>query len=370
MRDSSDPAAAGRDIATIRALLAPANPVPDTAPTEVERQHGERVLRTLLATLDQPSGRAARGGLFAPRRTYPRPRALVTAAGLVLAIAALLVGGTVLRTGDSATAAPLLPAPLLTATAGDHAAAVRALTRAAELQRGLSPAGVGPVLYARSQTYGLDVTVAQHKSTTVARTTIIDFWQRPDGSKRIRKYLQNIDRAGGNVGGPAPMEDRINRMGQGEFPLGPPDHDPSKSPTDATQLRTLLSSRNAAAGHPGDLGIVLDVISLLSSGLTSPQQNAAIYDVLAQIPTVFDAGAIRDRAGRPGHAIGVVASDHTSLVVGTQYVIFSDTGAPLTIEMVDTPNAPPGLHLPPGPTIARYTQIITASRVHTVGDTH
>ncbi|KLL11035.1 MULTISPECIES: hypothetical protein [Protofrankia] len=102
----------------------------------------------------------------------------------------------------------------------------------------------------------------------------------------------------------------------------------------------------------------------------APSRTPPTYEVLAQLPGVFDAGPVRDRAGRPGHAIGIVVSDHTSLVVATRYLVLAETGAPLTIETVSTPDAPPGLRLPPGPTVATYTQIITASRVHTVGDTH
>ncbi|EFC84064.1 hypothetical protein [Parafrankia sp. EUN1f] len=123
-----------------------------------------------------------------------------------------------------------------------------------------------------------------------------------------------------------------------------------------------------ARGYPVDLWVTSEVLRFLSTGLTSPAQNAALYEVLAQIPTLFDAGPTRDHAGRPGHAVGLVVSDKSSLSLGVAYVIFSDTGAPLTIEQVDTP-PPPGLHLPDASIIESYTEIITTRRVPTVGAT-
>ncbi|WP_241245632.1 MULTISPECIES: CU044_5270 family protein, partial [Protofrankia] len=282
----------------------------------------------------------------AAARRVPRSRlrALAVAAAVTAVVTLLLVGTTVLRPGDVATATPLLPAPLRTATTGDHAAAVQALTQAAERQRALSPAGAGPLLYSRSQVYGLDVTVARHQATTVARTTIIDTWQRPDRSRHLERHVQNVNRVGTNVGGPQPADDRYNR--QTEFPPGSPDLDPATMPTDAAQLRARLIARAVTSGAPAslhDIAVAGEALSDLASGLTSPQQNAAYYEVLAQLPGVFDAGPVRDRAGRPGHAIGVVVSDHTSLVVATSYLVLAESGTPLTTETVYTPGPPPGL---------------------------
>ncbi|WP_261566676.1 CU044_5270 family protein [Frankia gtarii] len=362
MRESTDEAS--RDIDAVRALLTHLDPAPEAAPTEADRQRGERLLAAVQSSLDHPGIPPVRSSRRRRGRRGSRAHALAVAVGVVAAVTVLLVGFTVLRPGEPATAAPLLPAPLLTVTSGDHDAATRALARAAAQQRTVAPAGTGPVLYTRRQTYGLDVAVARHQATTVARTTIVDMWRRADGSRHIARHLQYVNRVGADVGGPRPAD---IGSGQTEFPPSPPDLDPAAMPSDASRLRARLAARTPAAAD--SFGIAGNALSDLSLGLTSPQQNAAYYEVLAQLPTVFDAGPVRDRAGRPGHAIGVVVSDHTSLVVGTEYLILSDTGTPLTIETVDTPDAPPGLRLPPGPTVETYTQLFTTSHVQAVGDT-
>ncbi|KPM50479.1 hypothetical protein ACG83_39905 [Frankia sp. R43] len=352
------------DLVVVRALLSASNPVADDPLSAVEERRGEDLLALLLA---DSSARSHRPGRRRGRAVVRGRRGVLTAAAAVLVLASALLGLTVVRTHDQATAMPLLPEPLLTVTAGDHDSAVAALSEAARRQRESAQAGSGPVLYVRTQSYGLDVAVGGHKSTTTARTTITDLWRGSDGAVHSDRYIQQVDRAGADIGGPTPdYDDQFE--GRSDSPPVPPEYDPALTPTDPAQILARLKAYALAQGYPVDHWVAVEVLRFLRTGLTSPAQNAALYEVLAQIPTVFDLGPTRDHAGRPGHAVGLVVSDKSSLSLGIEYVIFSDTGAPLTIELVGTP-PPPGLHLPDVPTIMDYTEIITTRRVPTVGAT-
>jgi hypothetical protein len=363
-RDDIDDRGDIDELVVVRAILSASNPVADDPLNDIEQRRGEQLLALLLA---DSFARSHRPGRRPGRDGVLRRRGVLTAAATVLVIAGALVGLTTVRTHDRATATPLLPEPLLTATSGDHDRAVAVLADAARWQRASAQAGTGPVLYARTQTYGLDVAVAGRKSTTTARTTITDLWRGSDGTVRTDRYIQQVDRAGADIGGPTPDDD--DRFeGRSDRPPAPPEFDPALTPTDPAQILARLKAYAIAAGYPVDLTVAADVLSALRTGLTSPAQNAALYEVLAQIPGVFDMGPTRDHAGRPGHAVGVVVSDKSSLSLAIEYVIFSDTGAPLTIEQVAAP-PPPGLHLPNVPTVEDYTEIITTRRVPTVGAT-
>jgi len=351
------------DLVVVRALLSASNPVADDPLNAIEQQRAEQLLALLHA---DTSAQSHRPGWKPGRGAVPRRRHVLMAAATIVVLAAALVGFTTLRTHDRATATPLLPEPLLTATTGDHDRAVAALSDAARWQRNSAQAGTGPVLYARIQDYGLDVAVADRKSTTTARTTITDVWRAGDGTVRTDQYFQQIDRAGADIGGPTPNYDRFE--GRPDHPPLPPESDPALTPTDSAQILARLKAYAIASGYPVNLTVAHAVLGTLRTGLTSPAQNAALYEVLAQIPGVFDAGPTRDHAGRPAHAVGLVVSDKSSLSLAVEYVIFSDTGAPLTIEEVDTP-PPPGLHLPDVPTVGSYTELITTRCVPTVGAT-
>jgi len=352
------------DLVVVRALLSASNPVADAPLNDIEQRRGEHLLALLLANSCAPPHRPrSRPG----RGAFLRRRGVLTAAATVVVIAAALVGLTTVRTHDRATATPLLPDPLLTASSGDHDRAVAVLLDAARRQRDSAQVGAGPVLYARVQDYGLDVAVAGHTSTTTARTTITDVWRGSGGAVRTDQYVQQVDRAGTDIGGPTPdYDDQVER--RPDHPPLPPEADPALTPTDPAQILARLKAHATAAGYPVDLTVAADVLSTLRTGLTSPAQNAALYEVLAQISGVFDLGRTSDHAGRPGRAVGVVVSDKSSFALAVEYVILSDAGAPLTIETVETP-PPPGLHLPHVPTVGSYTEIITARRVPTVGTT-
>ncbi|WP_226931231.1 hypothetical protein [Parafrankia sp. CH37] len=198
------------DLVVVRELLSASNPVADAPLSAVEQRRGEDLLALLLA---DPSARSHRPGRRRGRAVVRGRRGVLTAAATVLVLASALLGLTVVRTHDQATALPLLPEPLLTATTGDHDRAVAALSEAARRQRESAQAGSGTVIYVRTQSYGLDVAVARHKATTTARTTITDLWRGNDGAVHSERYIQQIDRAGADIGGPTPPTTTGSRAG-------------------------------------------------------------------------------------------------------------------------------------------------------------
>ncbi|MCK9901665.1 hypothetical protein CC117_24445 [Parafrankia colletiae] len=361
--DSAD--LSGEDLRIARALLAGTNPSPRTEATEEERREAQRLIQALIAHPGQemPDGRRRR-----PGRRSTRARALLASAAAVTVMVVLLVTAVVVGGGGSAVAAPLLPAPLLTATTGDHETAVGILLDAAQRQREMTVPGTGQVHYTRLQSYGLQTSVARSGATTVIVTRIIQMWRRPDGSRLIEQSLQGVDRAGRAVGGPTPPEEPGYR--RIEAPPAEAGVEVALLPTDPDQLYAhLLSSYQANQGvtaTPADITRL--AYSHLKGGGTSPQQNAALYELFARDPAVFATGPVTDRAGRPARSVGIRLAGTDGSRTSTGYLLVSDDGTPLTAETVFAPDAPPGLELPPGPTVAEYSQFTDERQVITVGD--
>ncbi|WP_101833085.1 hypothetical protein, partial [Frankia canadensis] len=317
------------DLRAVRLLLAGTDPAPPRPACRAEQQRAAQVLQSLRVA-------------SWPRWRRRRPHVLVASAAAVTMVALLLAVVTVIGGSGPASAAPLLPEPLVTVVSGDHAAAVNLLQSAAAHQRTAVMQGVGPVRYTLRQTYGLDVTVAKRKSTTTAVTYLVAAWRRPDGSEHIERSVQQIDRAGQDVGGPEPAH----------FPHHPTTDVPAAAageplPADPARLRATFEALFHDNGvSPTDTYLAEAVVDRLREGDTDPSQNAALFDVLAETASVYDAGPVRDRAGRDGHAIGVKISGPESLATAYGYLILSDDGTPLTVEVVYSPAPPPGLRLP------------------------
>ncbi|MCM3920111.1 hypothetical protein ND748_00160 [Frankia sp. AiPs1] len=350
----TDGSAAEDDLRAVRMLLAGTDPSPQRPPTCAQRRRAAEVLRTLRVSAEYSPG--WRGRL--------RARATVASAAAVVVLALLLTAVNVIGGRDTATAAPLLPTPLLTVTGGDRQAAVGTLLAAARDQRTAAVVGVGPVRYTVRQTYGLDVTVARRKATTTATTYLVAEWRRPDGSRHVDRLLQQVDRAGHDVGGPQPAPTRHGLTEipaeAGEVPL----------PTDPGRLRAALEAPVRAQGRiPSGTDVALAVLGRLREGDTTAAQNAALFEVLAEAPGVFDAGRVTDRAGRDGRAVGVQVSGPESLTTAFGYLLLSGDGEELVVETVYLPSPPPGLKLPKRPTVADYTQFTVERQVTAVGQT-
>lgn len=352
------------DIAQITGLLRVHDPAPSERLTDDELPH---LTQIRVAVFDRIA-EDAKAGVAQPRHESVTPRArrpvqsIAVAAAVVVAVAAAV---TVASSGhQSASATPALPLPLRLSH-GDHQGAVDLLNAAASAQAKRSDGG-GAVRYAKTQNYALQVTVSGRKSTTVVATTIREVWESPDGSTLVREYRQDTEPAGGDVGGPRPLGglDHNGQYGPGQWA------DPNRGlPTSLSEVLAALHNANGD-GNPQLRGILLadSVAEHLSVGTASPQQVAALYQVLASLPGVFDAGTVTDSTGRTGETVGMVISDSGSLVTGTAYfVIDSATGAFQQVETVDTPGPPPALKLPPVPTVQEYETVLSAGLVGSIG---
>jgi hypothetical protein len=304
----------------------------------------------------------------APRRGHRRVLAVV---GVAAALVALVAALGVTRHGRNASASPALPQPLAFSR-GTHAAALALLAQAATLQNA-GPPPTGPVLYTKTQDYALSVSVGRHLATTVVSTTIRQVWEAATGTM-VKEYTQDTWPAGGDVGGPKAVGG-IDHTGTYK-PGGWPDDNAELPTTSSAALAALQAEVAHSKASDSYLDAATDnftigdqVASDLDTGTANPGQTAANYQLLATAPGVFYAGQVADNAGRTGEAVGLMVSDPTvSIVTGTEYfVIDPTTGAILEVEEVDTPNAPPGLHLPPGPTVEEYDVILASGHVSTIG---
>ena len=305
---------------------------------------------------------------FGSRMHYRRLLAVVGAAAALVALAAAM---GITRHDGTASATPALPQPLIFSR-GTHAAAVAFLDQVANLQNA-SPQTTGPVLYTETQDYALSTSVGRHLATTVVSTTIRQVWEAATGTV-VKEYTQDTWPAGGDVGGPKAVGG-INHTGT--YKPGGWADDNAQLPTSSS---AALAALEAEVAHSKASDSYLDaatdnftigdqVAGDLDTGTASPGQTAANYQLLASAPGAFYAGQVTDNAGRTGEAVGVVVSDPTlSIVTGTEYFVIDPvTGAILEVEEVDTPNAPPGLHFPPGPTVQQYSVILDTGRVSSTG---
>jgi hypothetical protein len=311
------------------------------------------------------------GGSISPIRSNRRPGlarlASVAAAVVLVAFGTVVVVG---RHATSASATPALPRPLVFSH-GRAADAVALLERMAAAQQG-APSSSGRVVYSKTQNYALQVTVSGHRSSSVVETTVRQVWRSPDGSALVREYRQDTEPAGGDLGGPKPLGglDHSGHYKPGQWA----DDNAVVPPSAASAVRALQAEVTQALARYGTVDAATDNFTIgniaalhLESGTATPQQTAAVYDLLATAPGIFYAGTATDSSGRPGEAVGVVLSDSSSIATGTEYFIIDSSGTLLQIEEIDTPNAPPALKLPPGPTVQQYEQVLTSGFVDTVG---
>ena len=356
----SPTSAAGSDIEVVRGRLRSTNPMPDSEPNDAERSRSAATFDAISAAIAREDHSASSDtSAPSPTRGFRIGRAIQiwrpAAAAITIAVAALLASNFLFE-DNAAIASPMLPRPLLTVTSGDHPSAVQLLGDAASAAES-AEWGNGSALHTNLSIYGLETAVKTGLSTTVARIRVRDTWYRPDGTVQVQERNQNIDRAGGDVGGPTPPidDDLSGTYSAGDFP------DPAlELPASPSEL--LVYVRQALKSSD-NVDVAVDLMALIQVGTTSPLQNAAFYRVLAGIPQVFDAGAVTDRAGRNGRAVGVVEKSSGGFAEVTYLVLDIKTGRPLDVESVDTPGPPPGLKLPAAPTVEAYTQINESEHV-------
>ena len=316
--------------------------------------------------------------LEGPPRRRPSRRPVLLGFAAAVIVAAGVVGSLTLGTGP-ASGTPALPEPL-PFTHGNRENAVALLERAAALrQHGTS--GSGPVRYAKTQNYALQIDVGHRVATTSVETTIREVWVTNDGSALAKSAIQDTTRAGEPVGSPSGQStDNDWQDINADLPNSP------------KAIASVLLGSNAT-GNERDLILAQQVMSHLGQGTTTQAQTASLYSLLANLPGVFDAGTVIDNAGRTGHAIGILTGRFDSgstcvsvtggassinatlaaahaLGQGITYLVLDPaTGNPLQVEQVDTPTAPCGLHLPSQPTIEQYNVILTTGQVAKQGST-
>ena len=184
----------------------------------------------------------------------------------LVAVGAVAVIG---RGATTASAAPALPKPLAFSH-GSSAEGVTLLEYAAVAQQN-APSRSGPVYYAKTQNYALQVTVGNHRSTSVVATTVRQVWRSPDGSTLVREYLQDTAPAGGDIGGPnSPGNlDHSGRYRPGQWAdlnVG--------FPVDRAAAQVALHNPNTDR-TPSLVNITLayEIIQHLESGTANPRQT-------------------------------------------------------------------------------------------------
>lgn len=296
-----------------------------------------------------------------------------SAAGLVAAasVIALQLGG-----GNPASATPALPAPL-NFRHGGHAAAVSFLYHEAALEAVLPARSASSTTYTKTQNYALNVDVGADLSTTYVVTTLQQVWVGPGcAASEVSQSQETNAATGAPVGSP-----------------GPESADPHwldtscRLPTSLRSLETAISGSAVGAGDY-DYSLADGVMDQLSLGTASPAQVSVLYEALASLPGVFDAGTVTDDAGRVGRAVGVQAGtvNSPSSLVGAQvnvpqgcagavpgrgfdyFVIDPLSGAPMEVEEINT-TPPCALRLPSAPTVQQYDVIVASSYVDKAGDT-
>ena len=335
----------------------------------------DEVSKRQIATTDSvPTSRELEPPLR--RRRYRRPVLLGVAATVIVATG--VVGSLTLGTGP-ASGTPALPEPL-PFTHGSHQTAVALLDHVAALQQHAT-FGSGPVRYAKTQNYALQVDVGHRIATTSVETTVREVWVTNDGSAVAKSALQDTTRAGEPVGSPSSQSTDYDWQDIN-----------ADLPNSAEAIASVLLGSDATGSERG-LILAQQVMSHLGQGTTTPAQTASLYSLLANLPGVFDAGTVIDNAGRTGHAIGILTGHFDSgstcvpvtggassinatlaaahaLGQGITYLVFDPaTGNPLQVEHVDTPTAPCGLHLPSQPTIEQYNVILKTGQVAKQGTT-
>jgi hypothetical protein len=308
----------------------------------------------------------------------PRIRVVALAAPALVLFGAI---GVFILAPGAASGTPALPKPL-PFSHGSNQQAVTLLENASAL-RSQATAGSGPVTYAKTQNYALQVNVGGGTSTSYFETTVREVWVAADGSAVAKTWLQDTTPAGAAVG---PATDESTSPWQNT----------NKSlPTTAAALETALLATTPAITPESEKQTILaqGVMSQLGEGTATPSQVAALYQLLAKLPGVFDAGTVTDNTGVAGQAIGVptgtfdsgqtcvpvhgtpsqpqmdaiLASRH-ALGQGITYLVLDPTtGQPLEVESIDTPNAPCALDLPRDPTIEDYNLLLQEGQVNQTG---
>lgn len=280
-----------------------------------------------------------------------------------LAVLAVLGGLSLSKQlGGEALAQPATP-QLLHFQHGSHEAASQVLATAAANAARTQVVGEGPVHHSVTQSWSLSTNVSKKMATTMLLTTTRELWMRPDGTGRLVESEQTTPTVAGEA-----LEGKIVRRSGSLINPGNFANSNLGLPDDPQALAAEVGRRTSGMDLARETNIGTYILSNLTEGTATQSQQASMLAVLADVPGTFAAGAVLDRAGRAGIAVGLVTSGPSSPTTGTVYLILdAKTGLPLATETVYSPDPPRGLHLRPGPLVAEYHLYLAAGQVPEVG---
>ena len=239
------------------------------------------------------------------------------------------------------------------------------LLRAAQVaaqQEADSPPGPGQFVYTKTQNaYENDWADAGPNKVgfSVLMPQIREIWIGTDGSGRILekngtpRFLSDRDRevweaagrpdlGGGQTSDETfqPATTGVTRVGaSGVVATAAPSNslfflDLSGLPTDPTELKARIESREIEGGPPGDAETFTIIADLLRETYAPPALRAALYKIAAELPGVELIGQTKDPAGRDGIAVAytnagprheLIFDPDTSVMLAERFVVTDAT---------------------------------------------
>lgn len=304
--------------------------------TPVEQRLLDELLRYHAA---RSCGETIADASYAQTRSFQQPLRPSHAAQNLVVFAAIAVVGLLLLVRAIGTSTGLAlaetPPPLHYVPAGPAAPSGRALLLqlAATAASQRAPTSTGEYAYVKTVGWYLTLGQGSGAGSTFPQTT--ESWLRPNGSGRV------INTTGS--GSARTVNDLHVGSGPRLFKL-------------STDLRVL--AQQLAVGHPQSDGPQERLVAFTDTASQQPippAAEAAILRLIAETPDLVNRGTVTDRAGRPGVAVSLDATQ-----LGNEYTLIfsSQTGQLLDSEQTAIGNTA-NRHVRPGAVVA-YTTIISA----------
>lgn len=298
------------------------NPVQDTTLAAPDRARFEADLERILAN-PRPT----------TRRSRTTPRVLV-AAGAAVALGLLAVIGIPLLPGSSPSRAMAATPRVLD---GSLATGSSDLTSLSSVARSTASSSGAASLGSSYETWSLFTRFAGGepvRSAVVPQEVRLTL--NPDHSGRL------VVTIGNPVGVSGPVPDDLNLPAPGTV-IRDESYGPGQAPL---MFKNPLSANPATlwtqltAGHAVDqLGsgeLFVAMADLYRDQTPGPAVRAAIIGLLGTRSDIRDLGVIKDRAGRPGHGLGVSASQPGGLPSRFVIILDQTTGRLLSYEQILT----------------------------------
>jgi hypothetical protein len=309
-----------RSIRDARDLLSPLNPVQANeiiASDEERRADARRILSAPREHDARPS-----------RQSAPR-RLVLAGAGAVAVVVAAAVGVSVV--GGSSSPAFAATPPLLQYAAPDGTtSAADALRRIAERAEPQS----GPVSdryeYLSIQSWDLWTRVSGKQASSQIVVNERKSWRGSDGSGAVITNYEPYGSADAENG--PPNDAQRQDFGAGQFPAMWRD----TPPLDAASLKAWLKVGHPASNGPAET--IVAVTDLARERVLSPNIEANLLRIVADLPGLSYDGAVTDRAGRHGEAFSITSA-YSGLPTRYTLIVAPETGKLLGYEKMLTSSA-------------------------------